>query len=222
MRRPRDTRSRAHFRRAGMIRRRISTPSLLRCRVSPSHSVRGRLRIAIRTPQQPFCQTGSPMQSRELDASALVSLVEKGRRTPSLQFAEGCDRVLDTDGALTRLWPLVSRAYYPRWFRGFVELEATATAIRSLEPLLIPGLLQTPDYARAVLKTRMSRSAPDDLAPAVAARIARQHLLSHASPPLCWFILDEAVLRRPIGSREVMRAQFSALLDGAESPNIVL
>src|SRR5215469_8916492 len=60
---------------------------------------------------------------------ALVGLVETAKRTPSRDFAELCDQALETDGALSRLWPLVNRGSFPSWFRGFVELEATATSI---------------------------------------------------------------------------------------------
>lgn len=64
---------------------------------------------------------------------ALVGLIETAKRTPSRDFAERCDAALDTDGALSRLWPLVNRGNFPSWFRGYVELESSATAIKSFE-----------------------------------------------------------------------------------------
>lgn len=153
---------------------------------------------------------------------ALISLVEAAKRTPTRQFADSCDRALQTDGALSRIWPLVSRSTFPSWFRGYVELEATATAIRSIEPLLVPGLLQTADYARTVLNVRASRSPYVELDDIVGARIDRQSLLTKFSAPLCWFIVDETVLRRPIGDGQLMRAQLAAMLDASEMPNVVL
>ncbi|HEV2639404.1 MAG TPA: helix-turn-helix transcriptional regulator [Actinocrinis sp.] len=151
---------------------------------------------------------------------ALVGLVETAKRTPTREFAERCDVALDTDGALIRLWPLLSRATFPAFVRHFVELEATATQIRSFECQLVPGLLQTPDYARAVLAARAVHSTPDVLDEAVSARMSRQAILKGSPAPLCWFVLDEAVLRRRIGSSAVMRAQLAQFLEVTRLPNV--
>ena len=150
---------------------------------------------------------------------ALVSMIEMALRTPSLQFAEMCDRVLETDGTLTRLWPLVIKTIYPIWFQGFVELEATATAIFTFNPQNVDGLLQTEDYARAVLQ---AASWSEDVEQRVAARLERQKLLEHPARPLVWAILDEAVLRRPVGGRDVLRGQLKRLAELATLRRIVL
>ena len=151
---------------------------------------------------------------------ALVGLIETAKRTPTREFAERCDAALETGGALIRLWPLVRCATFPAFVRQFVELEATATQIRSFECQLVPGLLQTTDYARAVLSVRATRSTVEVLEDAVTARVSRQALLSASSGPLCWFVLDEAVLRRTIGSRSVMRAQLTRFLEVADLPSV--
>ncbi len=153
---------------------------------------------------------------------ALIGLVETAKRTPTRDFAERCDVALGTDGALTRLWPLLRRATFPAFVRQFVELEATATQIKSFECQLVPGLLQTEDYARAVLNVRATRSTPELLDEAVAARIGRQSLLSGLTAPLCWFVLDEAVVRRPVGGRLMMHAQLARFLEVAEQSNVFL
>ena len=150
---------------------------------------------------------------------ALVGLVETAKRTPTQDFAERCDDALHTEGALSRLWPLVNRGSFPSWFRGFVELEAAATEIRSFQNHLIPGLLQTEEYIRAVLRLRPSRYSAAQVDDLIAARLSRQALLTQPLPPLCWFILDEAVLRRPVGSTTVMRMQFARLLELVDSPH---
>ena len=149
---------------------------------------------------------------------ALIGMIETATRTPTLQFAEMCDRVMDTDGSLTRLWPLVNKTIYPSWFQGYVELEAIATAIFSFNPQNVPGLLQTEDYARALLQACWS----EDVEQRVAARLERQKLLESPSTPLVWAILDESVLRRPIGGREVLREQLKHLAELATSRRIVL
>jgi transcriptional regulator with XRE-family HTH domain len=84
-------------------------------------------------------------------SGSLVGMVETARRAPTRDFAERCDEALETGGVLARLWPLVSQEALPSWFRPFAELEREATSIRSWEPLVVPGLLQTEDYARALI-----------------------------------------------------------------------
>ncbi len=150
-------------------------------------------------------------------SGALVGLVETAKRVPTRDFAERCDAALETDGALARLWPLVNRSNFPSWFRGYVELEATATSIRTFEPQNVPGLLQTDGYARALMEACWTEAVDER----VAARLDRQRLLEQA-PPQFWAILDEAVLRRPIGGREVMRGQLARLMGLVASRRIVL
>lgn len=149
---------------------------------------------------------------------ALVGLIETAKRTPSRDFAERCDDALNTDGALSRLWPLVNQQLFPGWFRGYVELEATATRILSFVVQLVPGLLQTERYARAVLLAGRHPNI-DELA---AARLDRQHILNQSQPPLYWVVLDEGVLRRRVGGPEVMREQLKRLVELATSPRIVV
>ena len=150
---------------------------------------------------------------------ALIGMIETTLRTPTLQFAEMCDRVLDTDGSLSRLWPLVNKTIYPSWFQGYMELEATASVIASFNPQAVPGLFQTEEYARAVLQAACWT---EDVEQRVAARLARQKLLDHPSTPLVWAVLDEAVLRRVVGSREILRGQLKKLAELISSRRIVL
>jgi transcriptional regulator with XRE-family HTH domain len=82
---------------------------------------------------------------------SLVAHVETGSRAPSLDFARRGDEALGTGGLLARLQPFVRSEAYPAWFRDWVEIEREAVSLRWFEPLLIPGLLQTEEYARAVL-----------------------------------------------------------------------
>jgi hypothetical protein len=90
------------------------------------------------------------------------------------------------------------------------------------EPQAVPGLLQTEDYARAQIRTGRVRDSDEEIEKHVAARISRQAILSRSDPPLLWVILDEAVLRRPVGGAEVMRDQLTRLVHAAQSPRVVL
>lgn len=140
-------------------------------------------------------------------SAALVGMVETARRMPSRDFAERCDDALGTHGTLARLWPLVTRDVLPTWFRPWVEeVEREATMLRSWEPLIVPGLLQVPDYARALLGARPAET-DEGLEQRVTARLERQAILSRESPAHLWFLMDEGALHRCIGGPKVMRDQ---------------
>ncbi|WP_434740334.1 helix-turn-helix domain-containing protein [Micromonospora sp. SH-82] len=108
----------------------------------------------------------------------------------------------------------------PTWFQSYLGLEAAAALIRSYEVQFVPGLLQTRDYARAVVQLGHRRARPDELDRRVDLRIHRQELLRRPGPPHLWAVVDEAALRRPIGGAEVMRGQLTALIEATRTPHI--
>ncbi|MGW2492839.1 helix-turn-helix domain-containing protein [Streptomyces sp. NPDC001606] len=111
----------------------------------------------------------------------------------------------------------------PGWFSMYVSLEGAASLIRSYEPHFVPGLLQTEDYARAVLKSgAVGQTSPDDIERHVALRMQRQELLNRPDAPRFWAVIDETVLRRPVGGPEVMRAQIDKLLEATKLPHVTL
>ncbi|WP_127355615.1 helix-turn-helix domain-containing protein [Actinacidiphila soli] len=111
----------------------------------------------------------------------------------------------------------------PDWFSVHVSLEGAASLIRSYEPHFIPGLLQTEDYARAILRTgSVGQIRPDEIERHVALRMERQTLLTRPDAPRLWVVLDETVLRRPVGTPAVMRAQADRLLKAATMPNVTV
>jgi transcriptional regulator with XRE-family HTH domain len=110
----------------------------------------------------------------------------------------------------------------PQWFRAYVDLEAAAAVIRTYEGQFVPGLLQTSDYMRAVMRGAQLGQSPEETERRVALRLARQALLSRPDAPLLWAVVDEAALRRPVGGREVMRAQLERLVDATRLPNVTL
>jgi transcriptional regulator with XRE-family HTH domain len=149
----------------------------------------------------------------------LVGLIENARRTPSRDFAESCDRLFKVDGLLMRMWPLVHMQSVPAWFRGYVELEATASKIETFECQNVPGLLQTEGCARALFSSHWPRPDVDAL---VSTRFDRQQRILASTGPTVWAILDEAVLRRPIGSPDTWCEQLKHLADVSTSGRIVL
>jgi hypothetical protein len=110
----------------------------------------------------------------------------------------------------------------PSWFQSYLGLEAAASLIRTYEIQFVPGLLQTPEYARAVIMLGHAGSTADEIDRRVELRRQRQTLLGRAEPPQLWAVIDEAVLRRPIGGFDVMRGQIEYLLEASRQPNIRL
>jgi Domain of unknown function (DUF5753) len=110
----------------------------------------------------------------------------------------------------------------PTWFEAYIGLEAEAVRQRDFQPMVIPGLFQTEDYARAVLRAAPNAGSTEDVDRQVALRMERQAILSQPSPPDLWLVLSESVLRVQVGGPAVMRAQLRRLLDLAEGSNVTL
>ncbi len=108
----------------------------------------------------------------------------------------------------------------PIWFEEYVGLEEAASQIRAYEIQFVPGLLQTEDYARAVIM--LAYSNPKEINRRVRLRMARQAILTSQDPPSLWAVLDEALLRRPIGGSSVMRAQLKHLIEMSQRPNVTV
>jgi len=157
----------------------------------------------------------------------VISKIETGERPPAKDFPERLDAVpdLDSRGGLTRLWSNLRKGLRHRaiagWFQPWTHFEAQAATLRSYEPLLVPGLLQTEDYARAILAVRPGGK-HDDLDDQVAVRMDRQAILARADAPQLWCVVDEGVLHRPVGGPKVMHDQLGHLTDLAENPRTTI
>jgi transcriptional regulator with XRE-family HTH domain len=110
----------------------------------------------------------------------------------------------------------------PQWFTAYVGLEEVATQIRAYEVQFIPGLMQTEDYARAVTLLGHDTEPARDIERRVRLRMARQAVLDREDPPNVWAVIDEAVLRRPAGSPEVMHGQLKHLAELGRRPNVTI
>lgn len=110
----------------------------------------------------------------------------------------------------------------PSWFHSYLGLEAAASLIRTYEQQFVPGLLQTSDYARAVVSLGHGANRPEALERRVALRMARQQILTRDSPVQLWAVLEEAALHRPIGGEKVLLAQIEALIEWSHRPNVRL
>lgn len=110
----------------------------------------------------------------------------------------------------------------PEWFSAYLSLEASASIIRGFEMQFVHGLFQTADYARAVTSLGHKSAAAEEIERRVALRITRQGLLTRPDPPRIWLVMDEAVLRRPVGGRQVLRAQLRHLAEISTLPHVTI
>ncbi|GAB1326678.1 helix-turn-helix domain-containing protein [Streptomyces sennicomposti] len=150
-----------------------------------------------------------------------VSSVERGRRAPKGQFLLDADRVLDAGGVIAELKKDVEEARYPKKVRDLRKLEGEAVEICAYDNSVINGLLQTEAYLRAVFASRRPAFSEEEMERLVAARLARQSVLNstHGLPAFS-FILDEAVLRRCVGGKMVLRRQLERMLDVGQMRNV--
>ena len=144
-----------------------------------------------------------------------IQHAEQGIRTPTLEYGEKADTALGLNGVMLNLAKQCRADPSP--FGSFLAHERRAPQIRNYSPNVVHGLLQTKDYARAVMRA----TAPDsDLNEGVALRLERQEVLSRSNPPRLHVVIDESVLWRPIGGDAVQAAQLARLLD--TPPNIII
>jgi transcriptional regulator with XRE-family HTH domain len=152
-----------------------------------------------------------------------ISMVEALHRAPAKDLALHLDDAFGTPGTFARLEARLRDLPFPASFRPFAAYEAEATALYVFEHSLVPGLLQTPDYVRAVMATRPNTT-DDELDNLVAARLARQGVLTRIDPaaPLLWALIDEGALHRPVAPGEVMHDQLMYLVEMSRRPNITV
>jgi transcriptional regulator with XRE-family HTH domain len=158
-------------------------------------------------------------------SAAQVGKVETGERAPSQDFARGCDQALpETGGLLLRIYTLTQRweGGYPSWFVEWIEAERRAASVSWWEPLLVPGLVQTSDYARALFEAWRSAGSDDELDQLVKGRMERQLIFERPDPPSLWVIIDEGVLHRRIGGAKIMNDQLARLAELAGRPKITI
>jgi transcriptional regulator with XRE-family HTH domain len=155
-------------------------------------------------------------------SGSFVSDVERCERTPALEFATACDRDLGLPGTFARLHELVRRDAYPSWFQPVITFESRAVRIHEWEMRGVPGLLQTEEYARAVIRAGRPKDSDESVAQAVSARLERQEILSGGRSPMLWFVLHEGVLRHLVGGPGVMAGQLDRLIELAGKPGIVV
>jgi hypothetical protein len=154
-----------------------------------------------------------------------VSKVETGAIVPDDEFVNALDRVFSNmNGWFARFWSNSRKweGQYPAWFKDWVEAELHARIIRWWEPLLIPGLLQTADYARELFRAWQVIEDADTVERNVTLRMDRQEIFDRPNPPTLIVVIDETVLWRCIGNSEIMLTQLEYLMDMSTRPNVAI
>ncbi|GGV48979.1 helix-turn-helix domain-containing protein [Streptomyces spectabilis] len=150
--------------------------------------------------------------ARVFVSGGYIGQFEQAIRKPQLDVAQRIDDVLQTDGFFDRLWrKLIQDQPYEEYFAHVAELERLATKICEFEPALVPGLLQTPEYARALYVASNPFAAEEYIEEQIRARMDRALILKDATRPVYWAILHETALRVPVGGAATMAAQLDRL-----------
>jgi transcriptional regulator with XRE-family HTH domain len=192
---------------------------------------RRRLAMELRRLREEVGLTIESVAARMECSASKISRTENAQVAPTardVRFLLGIYGV--TDDKCEELVQVAREARQKAWWhpyndvaRGpYVGLEAAASTIQAYEALLIPGLMQTREYARAASRAARPDLAPEVIERKVDLRLARQKLLDEADPPDVWLVLDEAALHRPVGGREVMRDQLQRLTEVADRTNVTV
>jgi transcriptional regulator with XRE-family HTH domain len=164
-------------------------------------------------------------------SASLVSGVETMDKNPTADFARACDKGFstpgfdedsDAPGTFMTLQKLVAREAWPSYFAPVIDLEKSAVRIHEWDMRVVPGLLQTEDYARSVISAGKPLDAATIVDRAVSARLERQAILTRDDPPMLWHVLHEGVLRHVVGSPEIMRCQLDKLASLSGQPGVVI
>ncbi len=173
-----------------------------RCRRGFRRSGRRLLRCFGR--QVKLLREAAGLTQAELGASvgygeAHIASLEQGRRIPKPEMVDAVDRVVGGRGVLVAMKGEVERARYPSFFREFVRLEAEAVELHAYDAQVVNGLLQSEEYARAVFAMWRPLLDEDTIEQRVTARLDRQKVFSKRPAPLLSFVIEESVVRRPLG-----------------------
>ncbi|MFI0940596.1 Scr1 family TA system antitoxin-like transcriptional regulator [Streptomyces sp. NPDC021020] len=153
-----------------------------------------------------------------------ISAVETARKLPTLRFSTSSDRALSTGDKFERLWREMRNGVLLEGFPEYVGYEGRATEIRLYDIGVMPGLLQTPEYARALAEVNVRRGAitAEHADERVSFLAQRQAALVHHNPPMMFVVMDESCIRQCVGGAEVMGNQLDRLVEIATRPTTVL
>ncbi|MFD7894005.1 helix-turn-helix transcriptional regulator [Streptomyces sp. NPDC059743] len=172
--------------------------------LDPASSPRAMLGAELRYHRERLGMSQGELGQPLFVSGAFIGMLEAGIRRMQPEFAVKFDEIFDTGEYFFRNCEALKKSKYPNHFAEAAEAEATAVMIKQYAPLLIPGLLQTKAYARAIFRAGHPTATEEEIDEMVAARLQRAELLAHPTQPTVWVVLDEAALRRVVGGPAVM------------------
>ncbi|MFJ1640793.1 Scr1 family TA system antitoxin-like transcriptional regulator [Streptomyces sp. NPDC088256] len=195
--------------------------------LNPEHSPQAAYGARLRSSREARGWSQEDLAGHTGYSSQHISAVETARKPPTLRFSRSLDSALGlvgTPDAFERAWGEIRRGSLLEGFPEYVGFEGRAAEIRLYEVGVLPGLLQTPEYAAVLAASAVKRGAitADQASERVSIVAERQAALVRTPPPLVLAVLDESCVRRPVGGADIMDAQLARLEEFAELPNTVL
>ncbi|MFD0125581.1 Scr1 family TA system antitoxin-like transcriptional regulator [Streptomyces virginiae] len=190
--------------------------------LDPSSSPRALLGAELRVARERAGLSQAELGERLFVSGSFIGQLEAGTRRMHLDFARQIDDILDTDGFFVRNCGAAAKSKYPDHFAEAAEAEARAKTIRDYAPQLLPGLLQTEAYARAVCRAYQPTATEEVINELVESRLVRAALLADPTTPMLWCVFDEAVLRREVGSSKVMAEALRHVIALIKSHRIIV
>ncbi|MEV6119723.1 helix-turn-helix transcriptional regulator [Streptomyces sp. NPDC052077] len=190
----------------------------------PESSPQAAYGALLRTSREEHGWKQEDLAARMEYSSTHISAVETGRKCPTSRFAHSADRALGTGDLFQRECHKIKHGALLEGFAEYVGYEGRAVEIRLYEIGIVPGLLQTPEYAQMLADSAVRRGAttPEQAAERSMSLTSRQSSLKRLRPPMVWVVMDESCIRRTVGGAAVMSGQLDHLLEFASLPNTVL
>ncbi|MEU2251525.1 helix-turn-helix transcriptional regulator [Streptomyces sp. NPDC019224] len=191
-------------------------------KLDPSSSPRALLGAELRHRRERAGLSQTELGAPLFVSGSFIGQLESGVRRMQMDQAVKFDEVLSADGFFERNCAALKKSKYPDHFAEAAEAEARATEIKEYAPQLIPGLLQTEAYARAVFQEYQPTAPESVIGELVTARLERAQILADPTVPLLWVVLDEAVLRRQVGGPDAMTAALRHIVAMAQQRRIIV
>ncbi|MFD9501231.1 helix-turn-helix domain-containing protein [Streptomyces sp. NPDC060035] len=191
-------------------------------KLDPSSSPRALLGAELRHRREAAGLSQDELGTPLFVSGSFIGQLEAGTRRMQADQAQKLDEALKAGGFFARNCVALKQSKYPDHFAEAAEAEAVATTIKEYAALLIPGLLQTAAYARAVFRAYQPTATEDVIDRLVASRLERAKLLADPTTPMLWVVLDEAALRREAGGRVVMGEALRHMLDLARQHRFIV
>jgi uncharacterized protein DUF5753 len=190
--------------------------------LDPTHSARHLFAVQQRTQRQQHDMSLDRLADIVNYSKTQLHGVEMAERLPFPPLPGKLDVTFGTQGLFEGLWQAIQREQFPDRYRRFMELAGQATDIYEYAGHVVPGLLQTEAYARALCRAWTPEASESEIDERVVSRMSRQDRLTGDSSPVLWALLDEVVLRRPVGGSAVMHEQLAKLLPLVDTLNTTI